>query len=230
MSEPVRIALVGATGLVGRTLLETAVGQPEVQVVAIARREMKLPSGGRMEMVLADPASWNEVLDVLRPTTLICALGTTWKQAGKDEAAFRAVDHDLVLATARAALNAGAERMVAVSSAGADPLSKNFYLKVKGEVERDLQALKFKRLDILRPGLLKGPRERDMRIGEGLARIASPLVDPFLNGPRRRYRSIEATTVAEAALQLSMRRAAGKFIHDNDGIIRAARDWANRTS
>lgn len=228
MSDPVRVALVGSTGLVGRAIIETANAYGPLQLVAISRREVKLPPGVKMEMVVADPSEWGDVMRMVQPTTLINALGTTWKRAGKNEEAFRAVDQELVLATARAAVAVGAERMVTISSTGANPRSKNFYLRVKGEVELELAKVGFKRLDILRPGLLKGSRERDMRIGEGLARIASPLIDPLLNGPRRGMRSIDGALVAEAALELSLRKAAGKFPHDNDGIRRAARDWNNR--
>jgi len=228
MSEPVRIALVGATGLIGRTILAAAAGQRDIHIVAIARREMKLPQGGKMEMVIADPANWGEVLQMLQPTVLINALGTTWKRAGRNEQAFRAVDQQLVLDTARAAVEAGAERLISVSSVGADPLVKNFYLRVKGEVERDLAKAGFNRLDIFRPGLLRGTRQHDARLAEGLAQIASPLIDPLLGGSWRKYRSIEAKTVAEGALELSLRKAGGRFTHDNDGIGRAARDWNKR--
>ena len=61
---------------------------------------MPLPKGARMELFVAEPKNWGEVIEALRPTAMICALGTTWKKSGRDEAAFRAVDHDLVLATA----------------------------------------------------------------------------------------------------------------------------------
>ena len=228
MSDRIRIALVGATGLVGRMIIQQASASEQVALVGIARRETELPKGAKMEMVIADPANWGEVLAAVEPDVLVNTLGTTWKRAGRDEDAFRAVDQELVLATARAAVEAGATRMVSVSSVGADMRSKNFYLKVKGEVEKELRESGFKRLDILRPGLLKGPRERDMRIGEGLARIASPLIDPMLRGDMIKYRSITGETVAKGALELALRKAAGKFVHDNGGIWRAARDWDKR--
>lgn len=187
-----------------------------------------MPKGTRMEMVIAEPANWPDVIDAIQPDILINALGTTWKSAGKDEAAFRAVDEDLVLASARAALAAGASHMISVSSVGADPAAKNFYLRVKGQVERQLRELGYKRLDILRPGLLKGARGGDARMGESLAKIASPLIDPMLGGGWRKYRSIQAKSVAKGALELATRKAAGKFVHDNDGIWRAERDWDKR--
>jgi len=99
-SGPVRVALVGATGLIGRKVIEVASAGDEARIVGIARREAPLPPGARMEMFVAEPDKWAEVLEAVRPRALICALGTTWKKAGRDEAAFRSVDYDLVLATA----------------------------------------------------------------------------------------------------------------------------------
>lgn len=223
MSEPLRIALVGATGLVGRSLIELCVGRADVRLAALARREMPLPVGARMEMFVAEPDKWGEVIEAVRPQVLVSALGTTWRKAGKDEAAFRAVDQHLVLQTARAARVHGVERMVAVSSVGADSGSKTFYLRVKGEVERDLAKAGFKRLDILRPGLLKGERENDVRPGERAAAVISPVADLLLHGRFRQYRSIPAHVVAEGILALCLKSTQGRFVHDNDGIRRAAR-------
>lgn len=225
MSEPLRIALVGATGLIGSQVIRACMGRSDVRLVAVARREVKLPKGARMELFVAEPENWGEVLEALRPTALICALGTTWKKAGESEEAFRAVDHKLVLDTACAAQAAGVERLVAVSSVGADPLSRNFYLRVKGEVEAELSKVGFKRLDLLRPGLLKGKRGDDRRLGERLGIIASPIVDPFLNGKWRKYRSIDALAVAQGAIGFAGRRAGGRFTHENDSIRRSAREW-----
>lgn len=226
MSEPLRIALVGATGLVGRSLIELCVGRSDVRLAAIARREMPLPAGARMEMFVADPADWSEVIAAVRPQVLVSALGTTWRKAGKDEAAFRAVDQRLVLDTARAARECGVDRMIAVSSVAADPAARTFYLRVKGEVERELAKAGFHRLDILRPGLLRGRREHDVRAGERAASAISPLTDLLLHGRLRQYRSIPARVVARGILALALRSTRGRFVHDNDGIRRAGRTLA----
>jgi uncharacterized protein YbjT (DUF2867 family) len=225
IGHPVRVALVGATGLVGRRVIEVASAGEEVRILGIARREAALPPGARLEMFVSEPAKWGEVLDAVRPRALICALGTTWKKAGRDEAAFRAVDHDLVIATAEAAKRAGVPNMVVVSAAGADARSKTLYMRVKGEAEQALSRIGFKRLDILRPGLLRGERDGDLRLAERAALIAAPLIDPLLTGSWERYRSIDAGLVAEAALGLALRRAGGRFTHDNEAMRRAAREW-----
>ena len=99
MSDALRLCLVGATGLIGGKVMEECVGREDVRLQAIARREAALPSGIRIEYFVADPAKWGEVFEALRPKAVICALGTTWKKAGEDEAAFRAVDQELVLQT-----------------------------------------------------------------------------------------------------------------------------------
>lgn len=224
-SGPVRIGLVGATGLIGRRVIEISSAGGDVRIVGISRREAPLPKGARMEMFVADPDKWSDVLEAVRPRALICALGTTWKKAGRDEAAFRAVDQELVVQTAKAAKAAGIANFVLISSAGADHAAKSLYLRVKAETEQMVTQLGFKRLDILRPGLLRGSREGDFRLAERLAMIASPVIDPMLSGSWEQYRSIDADVVVEAALGLALRRAAGRFTHDNEAMKRAAREW-----
>jgi len=223
MSKPVRIVLVGATGLIGQTLIERAVGRPRYRLTAIARRAVALPEGARMELLVADPAGWGEAIAAVNAQVLVIALGTTWRAAGQDEAAFRAVDQHLVLYCARAAKEAGIKRCIVVSSVGAAFSSRNFYLRVKGEVEDALNKLRFERLDILRPGLLRGQRGGERRAGERLAILASPLTDRFLRGGNRKYRSVRASTVADAIFQLAAEKPRGRFVHEHDAVLRAAK-------
>ena len=94
---------------------------------------------------------------------------------------------------------------------------------MKGETERELTKLRFNRLDILRPGLLRGKRENDRRMGERIGIAAAPVANLLLHGKYRQYRAIEAETVAQAAIALAKSAARGRFVHDNDGILRAAK-------
>ncbi len=221
--HPRRVLLVGATGLVGTRVMQACVGRPDVRLVALTRREAPMPKGARMEMLVADPAEWAQSVAAVAPDAIICALGTTWRKAGRDETAFRAVDQELVLRVARAAKAADVSNFVLISSAGANPLSRAFYLRVKAEVEAAVRKLRFHRLDILRPGVLRGPRSGDRRAGERLAILFSPLADLFLHGDRRRFRSIDARRVARAALDAAKEKARGTFVHDNEAIARLER-------
>ncbi|PEQ13321.1 nucleoside-diphosphate sugar epimerase [Novosphingobium sp. PC22D] len=211
-----RICLVGATGLVGGRLIARCVGREDVRLVAVARREVSLPVGARMEVLVAEPREWPHAIETARADVLVCALGTTMAKAGSAEA-FRSVDHDLVLTTARAAREAGIERMIAISSVGADPASRNFYLRVKGETEAALGKLGFARLDILRPGLLLGPRG-ERRPLEAAAQIGAPLFDLALHGRSRRFRSMRADALADVVLALSHEKAPGRFVHEYDAM------------
>lgn len=218
----VRMCLVGATGLVGSTLMAEAVGRDDVRLVGVGRREAELPVGARMEMLVGEPIDWPQLIAAAQADVLVCALGTTIKTAGSEEA-FRAVDHDLVRFSAEAARAAGIEHMIVVSSVGAMRGSKNFYLSVKGETEEALGKLGFRRLDILRPGLLRGHRQ-ERRPLERLAQIFAPLLDFLvLHGKYRCYRSISAAKVAQAIMALSHEKARGRFVHDYDAMLRAVR-------
>lgn len=224
MSDPIRVLLVGATGLIGRTIIARSPGLAGIALQGLARREIPFPEGARMELVLAQSDQWPAVVAQLVPDAVISALGTTHRKAGSS-AAFRAVDHDLVLALARAAKEAGVRHFVQVSSVGADPYAKNNYLRVKGETEKDLKALHFHRLDVLRPGLLRGKRQNDIRVLEKLGQIFAPLADLFLRGGNSKFRSIRATDLADAALAGAIAKAGGQFVHEHDGLMRLATEF-----
>lgn len=222
MSEVVRICLVGATGLVGTTLINEAVDRADVRIVGIARREVELPAGARMEMLLAEPSGWPAAIAETKAQVLVCALGTTWRKSGQDELAFRAVDHDLVLSVGRAAKDAGINHLIVVSSVGADSASRNRYLRVKGEMEQGLAKLDFKRLDILRPGLIRGHRA-ERRKAERLGMWLSPFADMLLHRAYRKYRSISANSLSKAILILAKEKAGGRFVHEYDSLRRVTR-------
>ncbi|MCW1383452.1 NAD(P)H-binding protein [Novosphingobium sp. KCTC 2891] len=223
MYEVQRVVLVGATGMVGQQVMAAAVGREDIRLTAVARREVPLPPGARMEMLLSDTSHWPYAIAVGRPTTVVIALGTTIKAVGGDKAAFRAVDQELVLMCARAAKEAGARQLIVVSSVGAALSSRNFYLSVKGEVEDQLAKLRFDRLDILRPGLLRGRREGPLRMGERIAMVLSPVLDLLMLGGLARYRSARASDLARVVVRLVGARPNGRFVHHHDEFRRLFR-------
>lgn len=212
-----RICLVGASGLVGSAVIEESVRRPEVRIIGVARREVPLPDGARLEILLGETANWPVLIAAAHADVFVCALGTTRKAAGSDEA-FRAVDHDLVLEAAAAARGAGIHRMILVSSVGADAESSNLYLRTKGEVEAALGKLGFARLDILQPGLLRGRREEDRPL-EKAGQVVAPIADLLVFHARlRRFRSIAAVRLAQVILALSGEQAPGTFVHEHDSM------------
>jgi uncharacterized protein YbjT (DUF2867 family) len=138
--------------------------------------------------------------DLFAVDQIICALGTTIKQAGSQER-FREVDHDYPLTAARLGLAHGAHHYLLVSALGANAKSRIFYNRVKGELEHDLRALGYPSLTILRPSLLLGNRA-EHRLGE---RIASRLA--WLMPPR--MKPVQATDVARTLLESARADAPG---------------------
>jgi uncharacterized protein YbjT (DUF2867 family) len=215
-STPCDVLVVGATGLVGDAFLrQSKTHQQQLKITALVRKPGRLPADSAVEVV-APNDQWPEIIASLRPEAVFCALGTTIRQAGS-QAAFRGVDFELVAAVAGAAKSAGARHFVTVSSTMANARARSFYLKTKGEAEEALIAEGFERLDLLRPGLLKGDR-REFRLGERIGAAASPIVDRLLLGPFKKFRSVHADTVALAALNLLTTKEPGCFIHESEQL------------
>lgn len=210
--------LLGASGLVGgyclRALLESDNWD---RVVVLARRELALPAQGKLALKVADIGKLSAA-DFAGANDVFCATGTTIRKAGSQEE-FRRIDYEMPLAAARAALDAGAQQFVLVSSVGADAESKNFYLRTKGELERDLMELKFQAIHILRPGLLLGHRE-EFRPGERVATRIAPLLNLTLYGPFKRYRSIAAEKVGRAMAGAAKQAGVGTSVYEYDDIKR----------
>jgi len=194
--------VAGPTGLVGSTLLAMLLREARYRrVVALSRRS--LGPEPNLEVVAADYDRLDHVLGRVtsadQPLDVFCCLGTTIGRAGSKEA-FRRVDHDYVLALGQWAGGARAHRMIAISAVGADPASRVFYNRVKGEVERDLAALRLRSLVIVRPSLLSGQRD-DFRLGERLALITTR---PFRALIPAGMRPIAAADVARAMLDAAL--------------------------
>jgi uncharacterized protein YbjT (DUF2867 family) len=219
MNAPSRTVLIaGATGLVGRELLAGLLADDSVAAVhSLGRRELPL-SHPKLTQHRVD---FSKALPALpRVDEAFIALGTTIKVAGSREA-FRAVDHDAVLAAANAAKAASATRLGVVSAMGADKSSAIFYNRVKGETEEALAGLGFDTLVIARPSFLAGDREalgQPVRGGEGLAlkisRVLAPLIPDNL-------KSIDVKLVARALLD-AVPRSSGRHVLLSGAMRKAA--------
>jgi uncharacterized protein YbjT (DUF2867 family) len=210
-----KIVIAGRSGLVGRQVADClALGGAEVHLVS--RRPTAQLTPNLQEHVAASD-DWPAIVASIRPAVAISCLGTTIGIAGSREA-FRAVDHDLVLAFAAASHEVGARHFITISSVGAMPASSNFYLRTKAEMELGLRAIGFQRLDVMRPSLLTGGKRDAHRPGEALGILLSPLADRLMIGPMRRFASTPSPILAQAIAALADRSDVGAFIHENDSI------------
>lgn len=210
-TQSVRLLLLGATGAVGQQVLRLALADPRVrEIVAPTRRPLP-----------AQPGLLNPVIDFAdlpldapwwRVDAVICALGTTLKQAGSARA-FAAVDRDLPIAMGAAARRAGAMAFAFNSSLGAS-LSGNLYLRTKAEAEAGLRALAYPSHTIVRPSLIEATRAEARpgeQVGLAVARMFRPLIP-------RRYRPVRAEAIARALLNAALDAAPGERVIESDAI------------
>ncbi len=209
---PQHILLAGASGMTGEHLLDRLLNEPTVErVLAPSRRP--LAEHPHLENPVGELL---ELLPTLDGTvqTAFCCLGSTIKQAGSQDA-FRAVDHDLVVAFGKRALELGARHLVVVSAIGADPRSSVFYNRIKGETEEALKAQGWPQLTLARPSLLLGPRN-EFRLGERLAA-------PFMRWLPGKHRAIEVTALARALWRLALEEGEGLRVVESDELQRLGR-------
>lgn len=210
------VLLAGATGLVGREILRLLAEDDGVsRVTALVRRP--LPESARHVKVVEAVVDFDALdrhRDLFAVDEVACALGTTIRQAGS-QAAFRRVDHDYPLRIAQLARAAGARHLLLVSALGADPASRVFYNRVKGEVEQAVLALGYPRVTIARPSLLMGDRA-EVRMGEVIASRFAFLVPG-------RWKPVHARQVARALVQAAREDRPGVRIMDNAELRRHPR-------
>lgn len=212
-----RVALIGASGLIGSHLLGALTGR---QLLSLSRSSVLPPREGWREKQ-GGMEDWPALLEGEAVDVAIATIGTTWAKV-RDWEKFEAIDRHAVVNFARAAKGAGARQLIVVSSAMANAESRNRYLAIKGRMEADVGGLGFDRVDIMQPGLLRGERGKERRIGERIGILASPLLNLLLQGPLDKYQAIDAALVAKAMAALVGREGRGVHVHRNREIRKLA--------
>lgn len=210
------VALLGATGLVGKHCLDLLASDRVFdRIVVIARRKFAEATAPRVEGHIVDMDRLSERPDLFSVDKVVCALGTTIKTVGGSQARFREVDYGIPLTVAQLAHRQGATHYLLVSALGANSRSRVFYNRVKGELEDSLQSLGFRSLTILRPSLLLGDRA-ESRFGEEVAKRVGWLLPG-------KYRPVLARDVARVLVLCAKQDAPGLRIIESDEIRELAR-------
>lgn len=207
--------VIGATGLVGTALIKTLIEEDNFsEIKLLHRRETGFTNAKIKEYIInfGKPDSYNSYLggDVLFST-----LGSTLKKSGSKEAQYK-IDYHYQFNIAKAALDSGVKKYVLVSSVGADPNSKNFYSRMKGELEESVKKLKFQQIIIMQPSILDGLRKEFRlleRIGITITRFMS-----WIPGIRK-YRPIHANIVSKAMINSLKNSDEGIFTYKLEEIF-----------
>lgn len=189
--------IVGSTGLVGSSLVTQLDNDNAFTDIRALVRKKSGHSYKKVEEMEVDFNNLPE--DVFVEADIVfCCLGTTIKKAGSQEA-FRKVDFEYPLETAKMAKAKGVKGFAIVTAMGSDASSTVFYNRVKGEIENALTDLHFDRLGIFRPSLLLGERS-ETRIGERVGQIVMNFLGFLIP---KNYKAIHAKKVATAMLKFA---------------------------
>src|SRR5580658_1901566 len=185
--------IAGATGLVGRASLRRLLDRYD-SVTALVRRPLKLTHPKLIERQI----DFDRIgtIEIPPAAHVYCALGTTIKVAGSEDA-FRRVDYEYPRMFAERAAAAGQVRFMLVSSVGASAQSSTFYLRVKGQLEDAVRAMRLEEVHVFRPSVLVGDRY-EKRPGERIGIAVGTGLSFLMRGSLRKYRPIPAATVAAA--------------------------------
>ena len=210
----IKITLFGPTGLIGNEilkLLENDSGFEKINVVS--RRPLELKSK-KSNLYIIDFKNFNSYLNVIDGSDVVlAAIGTTQSKVGFNKKKYREIDFDIISNAVKACKEKNVKHFSFVSSAGADINKKSFYLKLKGEIEKEVQSQQLNSSTVYRPSLLLGDRKEN-RFGEKVAQIIIPLISfLFPNN----YKPIKACDVAKAMVNESKNYGSGfKIYHYRD--------------
>jgi hypothetical protein len=205
MAGSLNVLLLGATGLVGKRFLQEAENTNAFEsVISLGRRSAGIKLKKATEHLIPDSETWANEISGLKetPDIMISSIGTTKGAAGSFEAQYK-IDHGLTLATATAARQKGVHTFVLVSAMGASKNSFFAYMKMKGEIEDDIIALKFPHTIILRPGLLLGDRQESRPMEAVARRLGNCTYGTPLRALMNPIHDLE---VAKAGINLSLEK------------------------
>jgi len=197
--------LIGATGLVGSHLLDLLVKDDRFDKIKVLTRKSTGKRNIKLEEVVIDFDNIKEWASQLSGDVVFSALGTTLKKAGSKDTQYK-IDFTYQYQVAEHAAQNGVGTYVLVSSAGADPGSQVFYSRMKGELETAIAGLPFRRIRIIRPGILDGDRAEARPMEKLAIHIARGVA--FVPGIKK-YRPIHAEIVAKAMIHACFDERAG---------------------
>lgn len=213
--------VIGSTGLVGGEIIKALLGRADIEkVISFVRRPVMQQHNLGYEKLKEHVVDFEKIESwkaLVKGDILFSALGTTRSQAGSKEEQYK-VDYQYQWDIARIAKANGIHSYVLISSVGANAESPFFYLQMKGELEKDIGILVFKKIRILRPAALKGQREKPRlgeRIGTRIVDLALPLIPKSL---KSKIRPIDAKIVADVAVRSVFKEHLGTLVYNSSDL------------
>jgi len=198
--------LIGATGLIGSQILQRLLEDPDFTIIKVLVRRPFDLTHPKVQLILldfADEAAYQAA--IAGSDVVFCSVGTTLKQVNGDMVAYRKIDYDIPVNAARFCAATACPKFLLVSSIGADSQSRNFYLKLKGEVEEKVGSLGLPTVSIFRPSMLLGQRA-EFRLGEKIGQVLMGVLGFLIPA---QYKAIDVKTVAKAMVTVAKKDTVG---------------------
>lgn len=157
--------VIGATGATGKDLVSQLLNDKDFEEIDVFVRKPIDIQNDKLKVHVVNFENPDEWKNMVKGDVAFSCLGTTLKTAGSKEAQ-RKVDYDYQYEFAKAAKENNVDDYILVSAYGANPKSKIFYSKMKGELEEAVKQLHFNKITIFKPGMLE--RKDSDRAGEVL--------------------------------------------------------------
>lgn len=210
--------LLGASGLVGSHVLELLLQEDRFSVVRILVRKPLPVNHPKLEQIIVDFNDFEAYRKSIGTGDCIfCCIGTTNARVKGDRMAYRSIDFDIPVNAARFGKEAGFRQFLLVSAIGANPSSRFFYPRLKGEVESVITSFQLPCFHIFRPSFLLGNR-KEYRGGERLGQWIATVLNPLLP---LKYRSVHAKQVARAMIIAALKQQQGTHFHHYNKMMKA---------
>jgi uncharacterized protein YbjT (DUF2867 family) len=203
MKEKGKTALVfGSTGLTGNALTHLLIEDENYSLIKLfVRKPSSIKNPNVKEIIIGNDFSETDISEELRGDELFCCVGTTMKKAGSKEA-FEEVDLNIPVRLSKIAVKNQVGKFLIISSIGANPRSRNFYLRTKGKMEEQVLISGIKKIHIFRPSLILGNRNEN-RFGENIGKILYKVFSFVFIGSLKKYKGIEAKAIARAMINVA---------------------------
>ena len=221
MSSKRTASVFGSTGLIGSHLVDYLKNDTYYDNIKVCSRENISFKEKNIINHNIDFSNYQSILSVVKnsKTVFIC-IGTTQSRVNGDKSEYRKIDYQIPIDVANACKECKVNRILLVSSAGADLNGNSFYLKLKGEIENDIIKKNIPSTYIFRPSLLLGNR-KEFRLGEKIAQYIMPIFSFMMP---KIYRPINAKNVAKSMIDYSKKPIKGHKIYHYDEINDSVND------
>ena len=219
-----KILLIGASGLVGGLIAkfceEKKYHQVQINRISLCK------NSDLIEEIVTDFNDNEYLEDIPRIDQACIASGSRLSLSQlihirkKDRELFKNIDLKMPVEIAKSAFLKGAKEISIISAVGADENSMNYYLKIKGILEKEIKNIGFEKITFVRPGHLLGKRNSKVAWEVKFYEFIFMMMKPLMNGDFKKFRNVQAEDVALAVVSSIEKSFDGSKILEYDDIVK----------